>query len=109
MNDKVILGLQLTRQQIEKAVCKVWDIPVKDLYKRTREVYISEPRFVIFYYRNAILEVAPSKIKQETGFSHSNILHAKKVIPNLLETDKLFRARYELFLKELETIGESRK
>ncbi|MGV8135906.1 MAG: helix-turn-helix domain-containing protein [Mangrovibacterium sp.] len=104
MNPYVIPGLKQKvnrEERIDEAVCKAWGIPLEDLYKRTRRREIVEPRQVVMQYRRMILKESPAVIARHTGFDHASVNSSCKTVSNLLDTDRLFRAKYSEFLNNL--------
>lgn len=100
-NIYAMIGITPTRETVYKAVCDVWDIPRECLMLHTRKREIVEPRQVAFYYLREILKKSPGLIGSDGGFDHATVNHAVKVVENLKETCKIFREKYDEFLKKL--------
>lgn len=82
-------------QKLESAVCSAWGIHPARLHEKTRERSVVEPRQLIFWWleRNNIDTL--SNIGKYYSKNHCTVLHARRVVANLLETDKEYRQKYE--------------
>lgn len=98
-------GIKTPTEIINMAAASVFNLPVEELYKRSRERKYTEPRMFVFYYRYKKLKHSPNQIAAETnaGFRHSTIIANSKATGRLLEVDKYFRRKYEKFEKLCET------
>lgn len=104
INYIIIPGLEGKTPHLDKidiAAAEVWKINPLNLYDRTREREILEPRQVATYYKRKVLKYKPKKIEKLTGFDHATINHSCKVIGNMLQTSKNFKELYNEFLQKL--------
>lgn len=86
---------------VDKAAARAWGINPYKLYDRTRKNEIVEPRQVAFYYKNKVLKIKPRVLQELSGFDHATVNHSCKVVQNMRDTCKIYRAKYEQFLKEI--------
>ena len=86
---------------IEQVVCKKYEIPVSSLNIRTRKRVIKEARQICMWWRcrntKESLASIGARYTDRSGrpFDHATVLHAKKTVDNLKETDKEFRQTIE--------------
>ena len=85
---------------LEKAVCEVRGINPSELHVKTRKRYICETRQMVMYfallYRNT-----ESSSAGYFGLHHSTAHHGRKVINNLIETDKTIAIQVGLVWQKL--------
>jgi chromosomal replication initiation ATPase DnaA len=86
---------------IETAVCKVFEIPVGNLYLKSRKRASSIPRYVCSYIRSKWRGESEHCIAERWGQNPSNITYCKRKVPEWYSTDKEFRRKVDLILKEL--------
>jgi chromosomal replication initiation ATPase DnaA len=101
MNPYTAVARIITIRQVEEAACEAWEIPIEELYVKRRFREKVEPRQVVFHYRKKYMGHSPRRINDETGFHYANVYHAESVVDNLMETDPIFRKKYDYFLKIL--------
>jgi len=94
-------GANIKLDKIDFTVIEVWNIKPSELYKRTRQREVVEPRQVAFYYKKRVLGHKPMNMQRATGFDHATINHSCKEIENQLQTSKDFRKKYNDFLEAL--------
>ena len=86
--------------EILHRVSNVTKIPIEDFQNKTRKRIIVEGRQVAMYI--ALLNKCGSFAfigSQIGGKDHATVIHAKKTVLNLLETDKIYRDKYSDLIK----------
>ena len=80
---------------INKFVCDYYNIPIEMIEVKTRKREIVQTRQVAMslskQYTTASLEVIGKKVGKK---DHSTVLHACKIVNDLIDTDKSFRYQY---------------
>lgn len=83
---------------IEDIVCKFFNIEKEMLGIKTRKREIVEPRQICMWWREkntkeslAVIGRRYSSKSKPEGYDHATVLHAKKTVINLKDTDKHFR------------------
>lgn len=81
-----------TIQDIKIGVAQYFNIPVKTLDKNTRKREIVQPRQIAMFFSLQARKGSLATIGNEIGKKdHATVLHAKKNVMNLYDTDKIFR------------------
>lgn len=96
-----IPGRTITKKTVEQAAAEVWDITTDELKERTRKRFIVEPRQAIMHYRHENMGHGPSHIARDYGYDHCTVLHSVKVCKGLLETNRIFRDKYNQMVSKL--------
>lgn len=104
----------LSNDEIKKIVidftCSFVNISFEELREnrksRKREHVI--PRQIIFYLVGKFTGLGTVDIAEIFGKDHATFIHARKVINNLYETDKNFRLRLDIMIKEISSIIEAK-
>jgi len=96
-------------KKVESAVCSVWGIHPSRLHETTRERIVVEPRQLIFWWMLRYGKQSSSNIGDYYGKDHATVLHARKVVDNLLDTNKEYRLKYEECMQLLETLTKQSK
>lgn len=91
-------------RKIEYAICNVWGIEPARLYKKTRERGIVEVRQLVYWHMIRHTNLSLVNIGLLYGQDHATVLHAKKVVNHLRETNKLYRARFEQAEAEIQSL-----
>lgn len=87
---------------IEEEAAEIWEIPVELLYKQTRKRQAVEARqiLMVYYAKKFKKEGAKHSEEKATAMFNKNrttIYHARKTIATLLNSDKGFTEKYNLF------------
>ena len=89
----------ITIEDIISKVCAHYNVEENAIYKKSRKKEIVQVRQVAMYLAKKHTEQSTSKIGQFIGNrDHATVLHACKIVQNLLEVDKSFSAT----IKEIE-------
>lgn len=91
-------------QKVESAVCSVWGVHPARLHENSRERVVVEPRQLIFWWMHRHSNDSLVTIGKYYGKDHTTVMHARKVVSNLLETDKEYRQKYEAATQLLEKL-----
>lgn len=98
-NDREKLRLVIAK------LCRIFDIPEEVLKSKTRKREVVELRQIIMSIACKSTQLSLASIGLELGGKdHATVLHAKKVVDNLNETDKIFRAKYQLIKQSIRFI-----
>jgi hypothetical protein len=82
-------------------VCKYFNQDPEDLNCKTRKREIVQTRQICMYFANKFTKKSLADIRKEIGGKdHTTVLHAKRVVNNLMETD----CGYRKMILELEEI-----
>jgi chromosomal replication initiator protein len=85
---------------IKKIVCDYFDIPIERINSKTHKRDIVQARQLAMYFSKKLTKLPLSIIGLQCGNkSHATVLHACRIVNDLVETDKKFRK----YVKELET------
>lgn len=82
-------------QKLESAVCTAWGIHPARLHEQTRERVVVEPRQLILWWMDHHNIDTLANIGKYYNKDHSTVLHARRVVSNLLETNYEYRQKYE--------------
>ncbi len=83
------LDKSITIEDIQKIVCKYFDIQLEDIKSKSRKRNIVQARHTSMYLAKEYTKSPFSIIGRKTGNrDHSTVLHACKTINNLISTDK---------------------
>lgn len=98
-------------QNIINTVINVLQIDKETLLSRTRKREVVEARQIAMHIiRERCIELSLSKIGSLVGGKdHATVLHACKVVNNLLETDKHFKSKYNSVLRNMSSVSDSTK
>ena len=77
-----------SKSKILEEVCNEYSIPVMDLYKRTRERKISEPRMLVMALLKSALDWTNDEISLEFQITNASVVHGRKTIQDLYLTNK---------------------
>lgn len=96
------------------AVSRAFDIDPAQIIKKGRRRDLVKSRQTLAYILSVVYKIGPLKIEQLAmkseiaSFDHANVLHAKKTIENILETnDILYSERVENSIKLAKLISET--
>ena len=88
---------------IEQVVAWEYDLMVEQLSIYTRKRQIKEARQICMWWRQKYTKESLAQIGMRyasadnpTGYDHATVLHAKKTINNLMDSDKEFNEKIEL-------------
>lgn len=84
-------------RKIEHAVCSVWQLTPSKLHERTRKRKIVEARQLVFWYMTRLTKLSLADIGfiYGEGYDHATVLHAKKTVNNMRDTNQEFREKLE--------------
>lgn len=91
----------ITFEMIESFVAKILDVNEAILYTKTRLRKIAQARQLIQTLAHLFTKMSTTEIGRRTERDHSTVLHAKKTVYNLVETDRNFRNIYNNLYKTL--------
>lgn len=85
--------------------CQMLDVSKSDALSKNRKRELVECRQIAMYFCAENTKFTYSQIGYDIGDKdHSTVLHAKKTVTNLLQTDKQFREKYARIEAELKKI-----
>ncbi len=97
---KVILGI----------IAKYFSSTRKEIFSNTRKRHVMTKRQLFFYFCTIYTDTSYEEIgyiamkyNRSTPFNHATIVHSKKTIVNLIETDKAIRTHAEHIAKAIES------
>lgn len=88
-----------------KIVCEEWKVEKEMLMTRTRKREVVEARMVLMEFRRDIMKLRQHVATGYFGLEHGAVIHAKKTISNLKQTNREFRERYTNYLNKRENIN----
>jgi chromosomal replication initiation ATPase DnaA len=83
----------------EQAACCAWNISPATINQVTRKREVVEVRQTLMVYRVDVLKQSKDFAAERYGKDRTSFYHAEKTVKILLETDKEFRKKHELFYK----------
>ena len=86
---------------MEDVAAEVWEIPVEAIKTKTRQREVVEARQVLMVSRKQLTGKSLNMVGSEYSKDHATVLHAIKTVNNLIETDKVFRVKYETFIERM--------
>ncbi len=107
MREMALLGHKLTgiRSSVEsivRAVENEYGVSFAMIKEQTRKRHILEPRQIIMW---ALKEIRPtmtlSSIAELFGKDHATVIHARKLVDQLIQTDQMYRERIFMILNNL--------
>ena len=82
---------------IAKIVADYFEMTVEDMYKESRKREIVQARQFAHTMSVNFTKYTKDKIGKEIGGKdHATVIHSKKTIQNLCDTDKLFKYHYDM-------------
>lgn len=94
-------GLSVQDPDIYFSIKSAFGISPELLKSKTRIREIVEARMAVSYYKRTVLGYTFVQIGDSLNINHATVVHAVKTASDLLETDKLFRMKYEKLLEGL--------
>ena len=93
INEEVIIPeKQVTVEFIQKTICDYFYITPDEMKANTRKRETVQARQTCMLFTDSLTKLSLAKIGQLTGNKdHATVLHAKKTINNLIDTDKSFK------------------
>ena len=93
-------------KDIEKIICdgQVVDIELIYIKTRKREIVICR-QLIMYFLKKFNRKQTLAEIGSVYGKDHATVLHAIKTVNNLIDTDKSFSCKVELYSKKIETIA----
>lgn len=93
---------EITIDYIQKIVADYFNLPLDALQRKTRKREILQARQIAMYFSKSLTGSSLASIgAQIGGKDHATVLHACKIVNNLIDTDKQFRADVEEIEKRL--------
>lgn len=102
---KIKFDVKLNPITIIDVVCKYHDIGIHDITLNFRDRYIVEPRQIAMYFIRKISKTPFKKIGEIFGKDHSTVIHACKLVENLVDNNK----EYENKIVQIQNILENEK
>jgi len=99
--DKLIRSTyrEISIDYIQKVVCNYFNINVEVIKSKTRKREIVQARQIAMYFAKSFTKSSLVEIgKVMGGKDHATVLHACKMVNNLIDTDK----RFKLYINEIE-------
>jgi hypothetical protein len=81
-------------------VCRIFSVEEKEIFSKTRKRPIVTARQAFVTALWELEHWGPSKIGREISLNHATALHCRKVVSNLIDTDREFRARFAQVIAE---------
>lgn len=87
---------------IQKVVCEYFGIPISEIHSKTRKREIVQARQLSMYFAKTHTKSSLAVIGMHCGNKdHATVLHACKVVRDLIDTDKNFRGTVEDLSKKI--------
>ena len=87
---------------IAQSICKYFNTSMIKLRKKQRYRKVVQPRQIGMYLSSILTKFSLSRIGSYWGgFDHATVLHAKKTVMNLYDTDRFFRNDVDFLYNEL--------
>ena len=95
---------RVTIEEIQKRVAEHWNIRLSDMSSARRARAVARPRQVAMYLAKQLTSRSLPEIGRKFGNrDHTTVMHAVKVVAELIETDADFSERVELMRRMLES------
>ncbi len=95
---------RVTIEEIQKRVAEHWNIRLSDMSSARRARAVARPRQVAMYLAKQLTSRSLPEIGRKFGNrDHTTVMHAVKVVAELIETDAEFSERVELLRRMLES------
>lgn len=92
----------MTIQEIEYIICKDRGIKPSYLHVQSRKRELRETRQIIMYFALLNKCGTQAKIGGYFGRDHASAIHSRKVVNNMIETNKEFAQTIEYYKRKLE-------
>jgi len=87
---------EITIEHIQDVVCKYYNLTLEQLHTETRKREIVQARQIAQYFAKQLTKYSLKVIGEKIGNkNYATILHAIKVVNNLIDTDKAIRNEIE--------------
>ena len=86
---------------ITEIIACEWGTTPEEMLSKTREQPMADARMFLLFYLSYILKFGPTYTGVAFGLDHSSVCHAKKVVINYLDTDKVFTSHVNIVLEYL--------
>jgi len=83
----------------DEIAADIWGFNASLLPVKTRKREVVEARQVLMVYRHEILKQSQAAAAAPYGKDHATVIHSQKTVKNLLETNTIFKDKYERFYK----------
>lgn len=102
IGDQEIIPKPMTVEFITDKVCDYFNVPAEMLKSTTRKREIVQARQISMFFSKNLTKYSLAIIGSQIGDKdHATVLHACKVINNLRDTDKHFKAQIDEIEKRL--------
>lgn len=98
-NTYLIENIPYYREPIILA-CKEYDITLKQLISKSRKREIMLPRQILMMYWHKVLRLNSTESGQPFNKDHATVLHACKMVKNMVHTDKDYKIKLRQFCQE---------
>lgn len=79
-------------ESITKVVCQYFNVHQSLIPKKTRKREIKQARQIIMYFSKKYIDTSFRVIGENLGgFDHATVIHARKIVNNLCDTEKSFK------------------
>ncbi len=93
---------EITVEYIQKVVCGYFNISVETMLSKSRKVNVVTARHISMYLSRKLTKEPLVSIGQKCGKKdHATVLHACKVVSNIMDVDKSFKKDLELLEKKI--------
>lgn len=93
---------EVSIDSVQKEVCSYFKMPLESLQAKSRKRQIVQARQIAMYLSKNLTNQSLSTIGSQIGRKdHATVLHACKIVGNLIETDMSFRADVETIKSQL--------
>lgn len=91
--------------KIQRIVCEYYNINIEQLHTKTRERIIVQARQITHYFAYKMTNKDLREIGKTIGKkNHATVIHSRKVVNNLMETDKEIKAQIEEIERKIKDI-----
>lgn len=81
----------------------IFETEPEKLFIKTRKPDVVMARQICMVYRFRFLKMSLAEAGARYSKDHTTVLHAKKTVNNLYETDKKYRAKVDMFFQKIDT------
>lgn len=81
--------------RLDEIIAKTWYILPEQLYQKTRRREIVEGRYVAIWLKVTVLGMNIRQASRHYGIDHATGHYAMKTVKTLIETDDVFRLKFE--------------
>lgn len=88
----------------EDVICAEWGIPPARLYEKTRLRQVVEPRQLMFFWMAKNTKETLESIGAVYKKDHATVLHGKRAVENLIETNAEYREKFDNCMQQIEEV-----